>query len=90
VSYQLQLSVINYQTAVLRGDVDAAAAILPKVPTEHRNRIAHFLDAQGKKEEALTVSLDNDHKFDLAIQVCATKRRKFTCVHVMMILTGTV
>jgi len=69
VSYALQLSVINYQTAILRGDVEAAAAILPKIPTEHRNRIAHFLDAQGKKEEALAVSLDSDHKFDLAVQL---------------------
>ena len=50
VSYALHMSIINYQTAVLRGDHKAAAEILPKIPVEHRNRIAQFLDSQGFKE----------------------------------------
>lgn len=60
---------MNYQTAVLRGDLDLANQILPKIPNEQRNRIAQFLDSQGLKEEALRVSLDPDHKFELAVQV---------------------
>jgi coatomer subunit beta' len=50
VSYTLHMSIINYQTAILRGDHKAASEILPKIPLEHRNRIAQFLDSQGFKE----------------------------------------
>lgn len=46
-AYSLSLSVIEYQTAVLRGDLDSAAEILPSVPSEQRNRIARFLETQG-------------------------------------------
>lgn len=88
-AFSLSLSVIEYQTAVLRGDLEAAGEILPSVPAEQRNRIARFLETQGSlflyhfldtsanrfmllhptdlKELALEVSLDPDHKFDLAI-----------------------
>ena len=66
-AFQLSLSVIEYQTAVLRGDLDSAAEILLTVPTEQRNRIARFLEAQDLKELALEVSTDPDHKFDLAV-----------------------
>ena len=47
VTYTLEQSILAYQTAVLREDLDAAARILPKIPKEHRNRIAQFLEAQG-------------------------------------------
>jgi len=69
VSYTLHLTIVNYQTAVLRKDFEEAQKILPKIPHEHRNRIAQFLDAQGLKEQALEVSLDSDHKFELAVQL---------------------
>lgn len=69
VSYTLHLTIVNYQTAVLRGDLALANEILPKIPMEQRNRIALFLDSQDLKEEALRVSLDPDHKFELAVQL---------------------
>merc|ERR1719440_1701175 len=69
VSYALEESIITYQTAVLRGDMEAAAKILPKVGTEHRNRVAQFLDAQGFKQEAMEVAVDPDLRFDLAVQL---------------------
>lgn len=68
-SFSLSLSVVEYQIAVLRGDMDAAQEILETVPMEQRNRIARFLEAQELKELALEVSTDPDHKFDLAIQL---------------------
>lgn len=46
-SYALSLTVVEYQTAVLRGDMDAAAEILPTVPKEQRNKIATFLESKG-------------------------------------------
>ena len=50
LSYSLSLNVVEYQTAVLRGDMDAAAEILPSIPKEHRNKIATFLEGRGLVE----------------------------------------
>ena len=68
-SFSLSLAVIEYQTAILRGDLDAAATVLPSVPSSQRSRLARFLETQGFKPLALEVSTDPDHKFDLAIQL---------------------
>lgn len=48
-SYALSLIVVEYQTAILRGDMDLANEILPTVPQSERNRIARFLEAQGAR-----------------------------------------
>ncbi|KAF9582673.1 Coatomer subunit beta' [Lunasporangiospora selenospora] len=69
VSYSISLTVIEYQTAILRGDLDTAASLLPSIPHDQRNKIARFLEAQELKELALEVSMDQDHKFELAIQL---------------------
>ncbi|GAA5944224.1 coatomer subunit beta' [Sporobolomyces koalae] len=68
-AYSLSLSVIEYQTAILRGDLDSASEILESVPPEQRNRLARFLEKQELRELALEISTDPDHKFDLAIQL---------------------
>ncbi|SCV72626.1 BQ2448_4163 [Microbotryum intermedium] len=68
-AFSLSLSVIEYQTAILRGDLEAASEVLPSIAPEQRNRIARFLETQDLKELALEVSTDPDHKFDLAIQL---------------------
>lgn len=73
VSYSLLLSVLEYQTAVMRQDFDTADKILPSIPKEQRIRVAHFLEKQGFKKQALTVSTDPEHKFDLALQLKDTK-----------------
>lgn len=46
-SYSLALAVVEYQTAILRGDMEGAEAMLPNIPSDQRNRIARFLEAQG-------------------------------------------
>ncbi|GAA5995723.1 hypothetical protein JCM5350_008110 [Sporobolomyces pararoseus] len=68
-AYSLSLSVIEYQTAILRGDLESASEILDSVPQEQRNRLARFLETQELRELALEISTDPDHKFDLAIQL---------------------
>ncbi|KAI6146437.1 coatomer WD associated region-domain-containing protein [Pisolithus tinctorius] len=68
-AYTLSLSVVEYQTAVLRGDMDSAAEILPSIPKEQLNKVARFLEARGMKELALQISTDPDHRFDLALQL---------------------
>ncbi|EFN76750.1 coatomer subunit beta' [Harpegnathos saltator] len=67
VSYSLLLSVLEYQTAVMRKDFETADRVLPTVPKEHRTRVAHFLEKQGFKEQALAVSTDPEHRFELAL-----------------------
>jgi len=69
VSFELLLSVLEYQTAVMRRDFETADKVLPTVPKEQRTRVAHFLEKQGFKKQALAVSTDPEHKFDLAIQL---------------------
>lgn len=73
VSYSLLLSVLEYQTAVMREDFTAAVQILPSIPKEQRTRVAHFLEKQGFLSQALEVSTDPEHKFDLALQLKDTE-----------------
>jgi coatomer subunit beta' len=67
--YMLSLSVVEYQTAVLRGDMNGAAEILPAIPKDQYNRVARFLESRDLKELALQVTQDPDHKFDLSLQL---------------------
>ena len=47
-NFAILLTLIEYQTAVLQGDLDAAAEILPSIPKEQRNKVARFLEARGQ------------------------------------------
>lgn len=46
-NYVLSLALVEYQTAVLREDMEAANEILPTIPKEQRNKVASFLEARG-------------------------------------------
>ena len=67
VSYTLSLTVVEYQTLVLRGDMDGAQSLLPEIPHDQMNKIARFLEGQGHKELALEVATDPEHRFELAL-----------------------
>uniref|UniRef100_A0A4W3JBD5 Coatomer subunit beta' n=1 Tax=Callorhinchus milii TaxID=7868 RepID=A0A4W3JBD5_CALMI len=69
VSYSLLVSVLEYQTAVMRRDFGMADKVLPTIPKEQRTRVAHFLEKQGFKSQALAVSTDPEHRFELALQL---------------------
>lgn len=45
--YSLSLCLIEYQTAVLRGDMEAAEEILPAIPKDQQNKVARFLETRG-------------------------------------------
>ena len=62
------VSNLEYQTAVMRRDFETSDKVFPTVPKEQRTRVAHFLEKQGFKKQALSVSSDPEHKFDLAVQ----------------------
>lgn len=66
-SFALSVAVIEYQTLVLRGDVDAAQEMLPDIPEDQKGKIARFLEGQGYKELALEVATDKEQKFELAL-----------------------
>ncbi len=68
-SFALSVSVIEYQTLVLRGDMDTAAELLETIPEDQKNKIARFLEGQNYKELALEVATDPEHKFDLALSL---------------------
>ncbi|KAL4998031.1 coatomer WD associated region-domain-containing protein [Aspergillus recurvatus] len=67
VSFALSLSMVEYQTVVLRGDMDLAAELLQDIPQDQMNKVARFLEGQGYKEMALEVATDQEHRFELAL-----------------------
>ena len=69
VSFALSLAVVEYQTLILRGDLESADELLPTVPKDQNNKIARFLEGQGYKEKALEVATDLEHRFDLALSL---------------------
>ncbi|KAK0643754.1 coatomer WD associated region-domain-containing protein [Cercophora newfieldiana] len=66
-SFALSLPVLEYQTLVLRGDMETAAEVLHTIPQDQLNKIARFLEGQGHKDLALEVATDPEHRFDLAL-----------------------
>ena len=46
-AFSLSLNLIEYQTAILRDDMETANEILPTIPKEQRNKVARFLEARG-------------------------------------------
>ncbi|KAE8680785.1 Coatomer subunit beta'-2 [Hibiscus syriacus] len=69
MGYTLLLSLIEYKTLVMRGDLERANEILSSIPKEHHNSVARFLESRGMVEEALEVATDPDYRFELAIQL---------------------
>ena len=78
--YSLSLNLIEYQTAILRGDMETAAEILPSIPKEQRNKVARFLESRGMLQ-FIGLQFDNlqfgiDLK-ELALQVTTDPDHKF-------------
>ncbi|XP_061525991.1 coatomer subunit beta'-like [Phycodurus eques] len=69
VSYSLLVSVLKYQTAVMRRDFGVADKVLPTIAKEQRTRVAHFLEKHGFKQQALALTTDHEHRFELALQL---------------------
>ncbi|KAL8232387.1 hypothetical protein R6Q57_002165 [Mikania cordata] len=69
IGYTLLLTLIEYKTLVMRGDLEHANDVFPSIPKEHHNSVAHFLESRGMIEEALEVATDPDYRFELAVQL---------------------
>ncbi|KXT08625.1 hypothetical protein AC579_5972 [Pseudocercospora musae] len=70
-SFAVSVSVIEFQTLVLRGELESALEMLEQgdIPEDQKTKIARFLEGQGYKEQALEVSTDNEHRFELALSL---------------------
>ena len=53
----------------MREDYETANEILPSVPVHMRYKVAQFLQARGLLEMALEVTTEDDHRFDLSVQL---------------------
>jgi coatomer subunit beta' len=61
--------VVEYQTVVLRGEMEAAEEMLASIPEDQMPKIARFLEGQGYRDKALEVSTDPEQRFELALQL---------------------
>ncbi|KAL7671081.1 hypothetical protein ACOME3_005994 [Neoechinorhynchus agilis] len=70
VSFHVPMSVLAYQTAVLRGeDEEVSNNILELIPVSFRTKIAEFLEKQKRPEKAIEVTQDKEHIFELALSL---------------------
>lgn len=58
ISYSLVLSVLEYQTAVMRRDFGTADKVLPTIPLEQRIRVAYFLEKQVQSSSSFCTFLN--------------------------------
>ena len=79
-SYALLLSILIYQTAIVRRDFEGAKKALVSIPVEQHNKLARFLESQDLKEMALALTTDSEHKFELAIACGELELAKDICV----------
>jgi hypothetical protein len=49
-SYKVMLAVLQYQTAVMRGDFDTANELLPSIPESEYTSVAKFLESQASDD----------------------------------------
>lgn len=69
-SYHLSLAVLEYQTLVLRGELEQANQdLLPNIEKSDLLKISRFLEAQEFLEEALQISPDSEQKFEIALKI---------------------
>ena len=68
-SYEVLQSFIEYQQAVAREDFEKAEQIFPLIPESYHTRCARYLQSHDLLEDALELTKDKEHKFELAIQL---------------------
>jgi hypothetical protein len=66
-SFELSLSLVKYKSAVVAGDLGEAEKLFTEIPASYHTKLARFLEHQGYRSEALEITKDADHKFELAI-----------------------
>lgn len=57
-TYNLLLSVVNYQSAILNEDIHGAEIYFKDIPQSNYQKLAKFLEANDKKEMAFEITPD--------------------------------
>ena len=68
-SFDLDLNLVRYKSAISCNDIATAESLFGRIPASRHTDVARFLEAQGYKAEALEITKDADHKFDLALGI---------------------
>jgi len=69
IAYKLQLELLFYQVAIVRGDFEEAEEVLKDIDESYHTKLARFLEQNGHHQLALEVTTDPDHKFELALHL---------------------
>ena len=76
VTHRLLLSVMNFQVAILNGDLEQANKLLAAIPESYNSKVAKFLEQNGQKQMAFDLTSDLDHKFELALTLNNVEKAK--------------
>jgi len=69
IPYNLNMALLEYESAMVRKDYATAEQHFAGIPSELHTRVARFLEHQGLLAEALAITKDPEHKFELALQL---------------------
>ena len=71
VTIDLNLNLLRYQTAVIRGDLETAEELLNsnEIPEELYDELSRFLAKHGHKSIALRIAKDPSFQFQLAVEL---------------------
>ena len=68
-SFQLDLNLVKYKSAIVGHDFATAESLFASIPEKQHTKIARFLENQGFRSEALEITKDGEHKFELALSI---------------------
>ncbi|EGR29436.1 hypothetical protein IMG5_155860 [Ichthyophthirius multifiliis] len=68
-SFEFPLIVAQYQSYAASEEIEKAQALIENIDKKYYDKLAKFLDSIEKKELAFEITTDNEHKFELAIQL---------------------
>lgn len=69
VSFELDLNLVKYKSAIVSNDFATAESLFSLIPEVQHTKIARFLESQGYKNEALDITKDPEHKFELSLSI---------------------
>ena len=68
-AHRLLLAVIDFQDAIIQSNPTKAMTLFPQIPSSFHGKLAKFLEQSSQKTLAFEMTPDQDHKFDLALQL---------------------
>ena len=68
-TFALDLNLVKYKAAISVHDLATAESLFAAIPEKLHTKVARFLESQGFRSEALEITKDVDHKFELAVSV---------------------